>query len=208
MEELPAFHKLLESKDIDAAKAMLKGAWFTKNETFQKDLDVLVTYNVDSAKKTSNENTALANQTSTIMIIVLIIGVLLAIILGLLIASNIQGIIKSIIVQVNGLVNAAVDGKLDTRAKTEETNEEFREITVGINKTLDAVIKNFEIIGEAANRLSEDFKDSHSQINWTQIRGFCNRIVHDYMGIDFKIVWTIIEKDLNNLAEDIRKLSP
>lgn len=71
------------------------------------------------------------------------------------------------------------------------------------SKTLDAVIRNFEIIGEAANRLPEDFKDSNKGINWFRIRGFRNRIVHDYMGIDFHIVWTIIEKDLGKLEEDI-----
>jgi uncharacterized protein with HEPN domain len=71
------------------------------------------------------------------------------------------------------------------------------------SKTLDAVIRNFEIIGEAANRLPEDFKDSHEGINWFRIRGFRNRIVHDYMGIDFQIVWTIIDKDLDKLAVDI-----
>lgn len=71
------------------------------------------------------------------------------------------------------------------------------------SKTLDAVIRNFEIIGEAANRLPEDFKDSYKNINWFRIRGFRNRIVHDYMGIDFHIVWTIIEKDLDQMAIDI-----
>lgn len=71
------------------------------------------------------------------------------------------------------------------------------------SKTIDAVVRNFEIIGEAANRLPEDFKDSHTGVNWFRIRGFRNRIVHDYMGIDFQIVWTIIEKDLHQLAIDI-----
>lgn len=74
------------------------------------------------------------------------------------------------------------------------------------SKTLDAVIRNFEIIGEAANRLPEDFKDSHEGINWFRIRGFRNRIVHDYMGIDFHIVWTIVDKDLNKLAEDLNAI--
>ena len=73
-------------------------------------------------------------------------------------------------------------------------------------KTVDAVIRNFEIIGEAANRLPEDFKDSHFGINWFRIRGFRNRIVHDYMGIDYQIVWTIIDKDINLLAHDIKEL--
>lgn len=71
------------------------------------------------------------------------------------------------------------------------------------SKTVDAVIRNFEIIGEAANRLPEDFKDAHKGVNWFRIRGFRNRIVHDYMGIDFQIVWTIIEKDLDELSNEI-----
>ena len=46
------------------------------------------------------------------------------------------------------------------------------------NKTVDAVIRNFEIIGEAANRLPEEFKESHPEIDWHRIRGFRNRIIH------------------------------
>lgn len=74
------------------------------------------------------------------------------------------------------------------------------------SKTRDAVIRNFEIIGEEANRLPEEFKDSNEGINWFRIRGFRNRIVHDYMGIDFQIVWTIIDKDLKKPAEDIQAI--
>ena len=62
---------------------------------------------------------------------------------------------------------------------------------VNDSKTVDAVVRNFEIIGEAANRLPEDFKESHTNIDWHRIRGFRNRIVHDYFGIDYSIVWEI-----------------
>ncbi len=56
------------------------------------------------------------------------------------------------------------------------------------SKTVDAVIRNFEIIGEAANRLPDEFKELHPTIDWHKIRGFRNRIIHDYMGIDYGIV--------------------
>ena len=69
-------------------------------------------------------------------------------------------------------------------------NISFDDFTID-SKTVDAVIRNFEIIGEAANRLPEDFKASHSEIDWHRIRGFRNRIVHDYFGIDYAIVWKI-----------------
>lgn len=46
---------------------------------------------------------------------------------------------------------------------------------------LDAVARNFEIIGEAANRISADFKNANPQIEWTRMTGFRNRIIHDYL---------------------------
>lgn len=74
------------------------------------------------------------------------------------------------------------------------------------SKTSDAVIRNFEIIGEAANRLTEDFKDNHSTIDWHKIRGFRNRIVHDYIDIDYEIVWQIKLTFLPKLTGEIKTL--
>ncbi len=71
------------------------------------------------------------------------------------------------------------------------------------DKTIDAVVRNFEIIGEAANRIDPDFRIMNPEIEWNRIRGFRNRIVHDYFGIDYEIVWTIIENNLDNLIEQI-----
>ena len=74
------------------------------------------------------------------------------------------------------------------------------------SKTCDAVIRNFEIIGEAANRLPDKIREQYPDINWFRIRGFRNRIVHDYMGIDYSIVWTIIENDLEVFVTGISKI--
>ncbi len=60
-------------------------------------------------------------------------------------------------------------------------------------KTIDAVIRNFQIIGEAANRLPDEFREQHSEVDWYRIRGFRNRIIHHYFGIDLEIVWHIRE---------------
>ena len=84
-------------------------------------------------------------------------------------------------------------------------NLSFEEFTKD-SKTIDAVIRNFEIIGEAANRLPEDFKDANSNIDWHRIRGFRNRIVHDYFGIDYSIVWEIKELFLSNLIVSMKSL--
>ena len=52
-------------------------------------------------------------------------------------------------------------------------------------KTIDATVRNFEIIGEAANRIPEDYKLQHPEIEWRQIIGLRNRIIHEYFGIDY-----------------------
>lgn len=74
------------------------------------------------------------------------------------------------------------------------------------SKTIDAVIRNFEIIGEAADRLPENFKDQHPAVDWHRIREFRNRIVHDYFGIDYSIVWEIKESFLPTLISNLKLL--
>ena len=71
------------------------------------------------------------------------------------------------------------------------------------DRTIDAIIRNFEIIGEAANRLPQDIKDQFATVDWFMLRGFRNRIVHDYMGINYKIVWNIKENYLPLLMDEI-----
>lgn len=97
---------------------------------------------------------------------------------------------------------------LDSAEKIlEYTNDlSFEEFTQD-SKTVDAVIRNFEIIGEAANRLPEEFKESYTEIDWHRIRGFRNRIVHDYFGIDYSIVWNIKETFLQNMIDMLRPIS-
>ena len=74
------------------------------------------------------------------------------------------------------------------------------------DKTIDAVIRNFEVIGEAANRIPDEIKDRFNKVNWHRIRGFRNRIVHDYMGVDLEIIQEIIEKNLDELKEQIEEI--
>ncbi len=72
--------------------------------------------------------------------------------------------------------------------------------------TIDAVIRNFEIIGEAANKLPDDFKDTHSEIEWHRLRGFRNRIVHDYFGVDLEILWKIKTDNIPTLIKNIESI--
>jgi len=74
------------------------------------------------------------------------------------------------------------------------------------DKTIDAVVRNFEIIGEASLRIDEDFRLENPQIEWKKLRGFRNRIVHDYFGIDYEIVWSILTEDLEELVFQLDQL--
>ena len=71
---------------------------------------------------------------------------------------------------------------------------------------VDAVIRNFEIIGEAASRMPESFKENHPHIPWARLKGFRNRLVHEYFGIDFGIVWDIIEFELPDLIQQMEAI--
>ena len=61
-------------------------------------------------------------------------------------------------------------------------------------------------VGEAANRLPEDFTRRHADIPWPKIVGLRHRIVHDYFDIDLEIVWQIIQQELPPLKERLAKL--
>ncbi len=69
------------------------------------------------------------------------------------------------------------------------------------DRTVDAVIRNFEIIGEAANRVPDDFKTENPEIEWRRIIGFRNRIIHEYFGIDYENLWKIKNENIPILSE-------
>jgi uncharacterized protein with HEPN domain len=70
----------------------------------------------------------------------------------------------------------------------------------------DAVIRNIEVIGEAAGNLSLTFQEQHSEIPWHQIIGMRNRLIHGYFGISLKIIWQVVTVDLPVLHQQIAAL--
>ncbi len=73
-------------------------------------------------------------------------------------------------------------------------------------KTKDAVVRNFEIIGEAATRIDSDFQRKNNSIAWNRLRGYRNRLIHEYFGVDYDIVWNIIINDLPVLKDDLNTI--
>ena len=69
-----------------------------------------------------------------------------------------------------------------------------------------ASAKQLEIIGEAANHLSEHFKKLYKGIQWKEIIGLRNILIHEYFGIDTKIIWDVIKVDLPEVKSRIKDM--
>ena len=66
-----------------------------------------------------------------------------------------------------------------------------------------AVVKNIEIIGEAANMLTSDFQTSHAETPWKQVKGMRNYTVHEYFQIDDIVVWDVVSTNLAELRAQV-----
>ena len=84
----------------------------------------------------------------------------------------------------------------------ELTIEEFKKD----DKTIDAIVRNLEIIGEATKNIPEEIKNKHPDIYWKGMTGLRNRIIHAYFDVDLDIIWKIIKDELPILDEKIKKI--
>lgn len=70
----------------------------------------------------------------------------------------------------------------------------------------DAIVRNLQIMSESTQRLSDNIKDDHTEIDWFKISGFRNVLVHDYLGIDTERIWAILVKELPVLRKAIKEM--
>ncbi|MDR4498504.1 MAG: DUF86 domain-containing protein [Candidatus Scalindua sp.] len=73
-------------------------------------------------------------------------------------------------------------------------------------KTIKAVIRSLEVIGETANKIPVDIKKRYPEIPWQEIIDMRNKLIHEYFGIDIDIIWQTLEDDLNPLEETARRI--
>lgn len=71
---------------------------------------------------------------------------------------------------------------------------------------VNAAIRQLEIIGEAANHISIDMRSKYDDIEWDNIIGLRNILIHEYFGVDINIIWDIIKNDIIDLKEKINKI--
>ncbi len=95
-----------------------------------------------------------------------------------------------------------------------ESIKRIQEYTAGLtlesfqNDTLriDAVIRNLEIIGEAASRIPQEVQERYPHLAWLEMRGMRNMIIHEYFGVSIPIIWQTISDDLGPLAEGMKHI--
>ncbi len=73
-------------------------------------------------------------------------------------------------------------------------------------RTIDAVVRNFEIIGEAARNIPDGFKSAHPHISWREMNDMRNTLIHVYFGVDVSTVWDTIVHDLPTLLSHIHEI--
>ena len=69
-----------------------------------------------------------------------------------------------------------------------------------------AIVRLLEIVGEAANGLSDELKGQHTKIPWSQITATRNRLIHGYFDVDLEVVWRIVSEDIPALVERLRAI--
>ncbi|MBS3118571.1 DUF86 domain-containing protein [Candidatus Woesearchaeota archaeon] len=95
-----------------------------------------------------------------------------------------------------------------------ESIEKIESYTAGVSEKKfkssdqiqDAVIRNLEVIGEAAKNVPADFRGKFPEIRWKEISGMRDILIHQYFGVDLDIIWKIISDDLPKLEKAIKSI--
>ena len=84
---------------------------------------------------------------------------------------------------------------------------ESKELFYDSQLVQDAVVRNLQVMAESSQRLPEEIKRKYSNISWDDISGFRNILVHDYLGIDLDVIWSVVEQELPELEKALNKIS-
>ena len=71
---------------------------------------------------------------------------------------------------------------------------------------IEAVVRNFEIIGEASKLIPSSIRNKYPDVPWSEMAGICNILIHEYFGVDIKILWSTAKKDLSSLKKQLLQI--
>jgi methyl-accepting chemotaxis protein len=163
------------------------------NNSLEKLSDYNIKQGIDQEAKMEN----ITSNAITSMFIIVGLSIILAVLLGYNISANIQKIIKNVVEKTKGLVDSAIAGKLSTRANPEDINIEFREIIVGINKTLDVMHEPLKVTsrfiekvanGSELNKITENYNGDFNEIK-------------DNINKCIEVVYSILD-EINDLTQN------
>jgi uncharacterized protein with HEPN domain len=106
-------------------------------------------------------------------------------------------------------------GLADYAADILTSCQEVQEFTQGMDfaafaadkKTVNAVIRSLEVLGEAAKRIPEDMRVRYPGVPWKRMAGMRDKLMHEYSGVDLEIVWTVVKEELPPLMPQIAQLA-
>lgn len=93
-----------------------------------------------------------------------------------------------------------------TRKITAYTGSLSKSAFLEDEKTIDAVVRNLEVIGEAVKKLPENLRERHSAVEWKKIAGLRDILIHEYFGLDAEIVWDIVQNKVPALDREVRTM--
>ena len=97
---------------------------------------------------------------------------------------------------------------LESLQKIERFTADGKARFLGDAMVQDAVLRNFEIVGEAAKRLDDAYRAAHPGIPWRAVAGLRDVLIHQYAGVDLQRVWAIVEGELPGLSQAVAALLP